>query len=246
MFNHSTVSSRAKLNPVESSLQPVVPLASGAAGAEVSDPEDAARYALLRRLAPAIRHDFLGALQIPGMMMGIIERRLRSTSPDLDSLRSDLASVRAASQNTLSSVMNVMDWIEPESEQTSDASTVVLDCVAMLSASLRLRGFEVVNEVSGVAGQLSRTAVRSVLSAALIALSDHAEAPAVLVIQAQALPDHMEFSVTLHPAEEALTFLHAPLDRPLRWHEVEALARAESVKWSRTQDGVRLMFKRAA
>ena len=142
--------------------------------------------------------------------------------------------------------MNVMDWIEPESEQTSDANTVVLDCVAMLSASLRLRGFDVVNEVSGVAGQLSRTAVRSVLSAALIALSDHAEAPAVLVIQAQTLPDHMEFSVTLRPAEEALTFLHASLDRPLRWHEVEALARAESVKWSRTQDGVRLMFKRAA
>lgn len=246
MFNHSTVSSRAKLNPVESSLQPVAPLASGAVGAEVSDPEDAARYALLRRLAPAIRHDFLGALQVPGMMIGIIERRLRSASPDLDSLRSDLASVRAASQKTLSSVMNVMDWIEPGSEQTSDANTVALDCVAMLSASLRFRGFDVVNEVSGVEGQLSRTAAHSVLSAALIALSDHAEGPAVLVIQAQALPDHIEFSVTLRPAEEALIFPQSPPDRPLRWHEVEALARAEFVKWTRTQDGVRLMFKRAA
>ena len=246
MFNHYAVGSRAKLNAVEPSLQAVALKASGVGLYEVFDPADAARYALLRRLAPAIRHDFLGALQVPGMMIGIIERRLRSVIPDLDSLRADLASVRSASQKALSASMNLMDWINPESEQTSDLNTAVLECVAMLAAGLRLRGFDVINEVAGVEAQLSRSAVRSVLSAALMALSDHAQAPAVLVLQARVLSDHIEVSVTLRSAEEAWTCLHALVDRPLQWHEAEVLAQAESVTWSRTRDGVRLTFKRAA
>ena len=224
----------------------VVPEASSALCLEGFEREDAARFRLLRRLAPAIRHDLLGALQVPEMMIGMIEMRLRSASPDLAKIREDLALLRNASEKAVSSSMSVMSWVEPDEEQTSDVDTAVFDCIAMLSSPLKLKGFDLVNDVAGIEGRLSVTAVRQVLSAALIALSDHLEAPAALLVEAQAMPGCIEISIFLCPTDKTPTFFGAKADRPLGWQEVEVLARAQSVQLTRTPIGTYLTFNCAA
>ncbi len=224
----------------------VAPEASSALCVEGSEREDAARYRLLRRLAPVIRHDLLGALQVPEMITGMIEMRLRSATPDLDKMREDLALLRTASEKALSSSMSVMHWIEPEGKQTSDLDTAVLDCIAMLSSPLKLKGFDLVNGVAGIEARLSVTAVRQVLSAALIALSDHSEAPAALLVEAQAMPGCIEISIFLSPTDKTRTFFAANADRPLEWHEVEVLAMAHAVELTLTPTRAHLTFNRAA
>lgn len=224
----------------------VVPKASNALCAEDFEREDAARYRLLRRLAPTIRHDLLGALQVPEMMTGMIEMRLRSASPDLAKIREDLALLRTASEKAVSSSMGVMRWIEPDSKQTSDLDTAVFDCIAMLSSPLKLKGFDLVNGVAGIEARVSVTAVRQVLSAALIALSDHSKAPAALLVEAQAMAGCIEISIFLSPTNKASSFFAGKPDRPLQWHEVEVLARAQSVQLSLTPTSAHLTFNRAA
>jgi hypothetical protein len=224
----------------------VVPQTSGVLCFEDFEKEDAARFRLLQRLAPAIRHDLLGALQVPEFMIGMIEKRLRSASPDLAHIREDLALLRDASEKAVSSSMSVMSWVEPDGAQTSDVDTAVFDCMAMVSSPLKLKGFNLVNGVAGVEARLSVNAVRQVLSAALIALSDQSEAPAALLVEAQAMPGHVEISIFLCPTDKAPTFFAAKADRPLGWHEVEALARAQSVQLTLTPIGVHLTFNRAA
>jgi hypothetical protein len=44
---------------------------------------EAARYALLRRLAPSMRHHLVVNLQPIGMIYEVMERRLRADPPDL-------------------------------------------------------------------------------------------------------------------------------------------------------------------
>jgi hypothetical protein len=48
---------------------------------------EAARYALLRRLAPSIRHHLVVNLQPIGMIYEVLDRRLRATEPQLDGVR---------------------------------------------------------------------------------------------------------------------------------------------------------------
>ena len=224
----------------------VVPKASSALCSEDFEREDAARYRLLRRLAPAIRHDLLGALQVPEMMTGMIEMRLRSASPDLAKIREDLALLRKASEMAVTSSMGVMSWVEPDGKQISDLDTAVFDCIAMLSSPLKLRGFDLVNGVAGIKALVSVTAVRQVLSAALIALSDHSEAPAALLVEAQSMAGCIEISIFLSPTDKAPSFFAGKPDRPLQWHEVEVLASAQSVQLTLTPTSAHLTFNRAA
>jgi len=180
------------------------------------------------------------------MMIGIIEKRLRSASPDLDRIREDLALLRSASEKAVLSSRQAMSWIEPDGWQTSDLDAALMDCMAMLSSPLRLRGFNVVNDVAGMGARLSVTTVRQVLCAALIALTDQSEAPATLLIESQALPGVVEISIFLCPTDKATAYVGAQAERPLAWHEVEVLARAQSAQVTLTPIGARLTFHRAA
>jgi len=179
-------------------------------------------------------------------MIGMIEKRLRYPSPDLDAVREDLTLLRNASEKAVSSSMNVISWIEPDGEQTSDVDTAVFDCVAMLSLPLKLKGINVVNDVAGIDATVFITDVRLVLIATLIAFGDHSKAPATLLVQAQAIPGFVEISIFLCPADKAPTFFGAKSNRPLEWHEVEVLARAQSVQLALAPLSAHLTFNRVA
>ena len=47
---------------------------------------EAATYALLRRLTPALRHHMVGALQPLGMVAAMLERRSQVAAPDMASI----------------------------------------------------------------------------------------------------------------------------------------------------------------
>lgn len=216
-----------------------------ALNAEFSDFEKAARYALLQRLMPAIRHHMIGKFQSMGMIAALMERRLRSADPDLAGIREDCTSLGSVSHTAASSTLNLMTWIEPQSASTLKVDAGVMECLGLLSTDFRFKGFVIVNEVSGIDAELSSTALRSVLSATLMALSDLSEAPADLVIRAQALQDSIELSIDLRPTEGRAKNVRLPAYRPLRWQDVEILAIAESVTLTRGNGGAQLSFTRA-
>lgn len=226
-------------NPAHTSLY------AGALSAEFSDFEKAARYTLLQRLMPAIRHHMMGKFQSMGMIAAVMERRLLSADPDLGSIREDCSSLGSVSRTAASSTLNLMTWIDPQSVATLTVEAGVMECMGLLSTDLRFKGFVIVNEVSGIDAELSSTALRSVLSAALMALSDLSEAPADLVIRAQVMPDRVELSIDLRPTEGRAKNVRLTEYRPLNWRDVEVLAIAESVKLTRGNGGAQLSFSRA-
>ena len=226
-------------NPAHTSLH------ASALSAEFSDFEEAARYALLQRLAPAIQHHMMGKFQSMGMIAAMMERRLQSADPDLASIREDCASLGSVSRTAVNAISNVMTLIEPKTASTLKFDAGVTECLGLLSTGLRFKGFVIVNEVPGIDVKLSSKALRSVLSATLIALSDLSEAPADLLIRAQAMPDRVELSIDLRPTEGGAKNLHVTDYRPLKWRDVEILAIAESVKLTRGNTGAQLTFTHA-
>lgn len=198
--------------------------------------EESSRYALLRRLAPTLRHHMVGEFQPIGMLAALMERRLDSAPLNLPGLRENCQSIGNLSRSAADSCLELMSWLAPRQPGQSQAVAVnegVAQCLSLLATSLRFRGFSLVNRTGEFTAQVSCTALRSVLPAALIALSDGASGPSDLVISAGTEAGSVRLSITLTPAERAADNPSADDYRALTWHDVEVLAQAELVTLSR-------------
>ena len=213
-----------------------------ASGAEFSDAEEGARYALLQRLAPALQHHIMGKFQSMGMIAAMMERRLQSATPDLANIRQDCESLGSVSRTAVNSIVNIMTWIEPKTAFILNFDAGVKECVGLLSTEFRFKGFVISNEVPEIHTSVSGRGLRSVLSAALMALGDQSKVSGTLVIQAQAMPDRVELSIELRPKEQAARNVHVTDYRMLRWRDVETLAMAESVRLTHSSTGVQMVF----
>ena len=213
-------------------------------GTELSLLEDGARYALLQRLTPVLQHQIMGNFQSMDMIAVMLDRRLQSATPDLDSMRQDCALLGSVSESALKSIINLLTWVRPKPAATQPFDAGVEECAALLFNDFKLKGVVISNEVSHVAAEVPCRALRSVVSAALFCLSDQAPVPAKLTLNAHALDDciHLSIEPSLHGSQHTGT-LRANNCRLVNWRDLELLAAAESVELTRTDSGVRLAFK---
>ena len=207
---------------------------------------EAARYALLRRLTPAIRHHLVGEFQPIGMIAAMMERRLQAATPHIQSLRDNSSMLGELSRTAAGKCTNLLTWIAPPKNATTRLDAGVLDCLNVLSTEFRFRGLVIVNEVGDVPALLSSTALRTVLPAALVALSDQQTGAADLILQAHKVGNDTELSIVRQAAKRPADNQPTVDYRALSWGDVAALARAESVGFSHTADGASLRFTHAS
>ena len=144
--------------------------------------EEAARYALLRRIAPAIRHHMAGSMQPISMISAILERRLQAPEPDLTARREAGKSISTQSRSAASAAMNLITWVAPRENGVMPLAAGIDECLGMLSTDLAFKGFNITNQVSAAKLSVSVSSLRTVFTASLIALTDTARAPASVVI----------------------------------------------------------------
>lgn len=191
--------------------------------------EESARYALLRRIAPALRHHLAGTMQPIGMVSAIMERRLQAAQPDLVVLRDNSKSISTLSRSAASASMDLITWIAPRENGVISLQAGVEECVGMLSTDLAFRGFTVVNNITSAAMSTPVFGLRSVFTAALIALTDAALAPASIVISSEPADDHTRVLITVSSEPGATPPEDPRAYRKLDWADVGALAAAEQV-----------------
>jgi len=207
---------------------------------------EAARYALLRRLAPTIRHHLVGEFQPIGMIATMLDRRLQSDAPNLSHLRENSAALGKLARTSASTCMNLMTWLAPKAGATTRLDSGVADCLSLLTTAFRFRGFVIVNEIAEIAVEVSTTALRSVLPAALLALSDQHAGPVDFVLKAAVVPGGVTLSIFQRPAERSAENSPSSDYRALTWRDVAALAQAESVGFAQSEGVVQLTFSKAS
>lgn len=191
--------------------------------------EESARYALLRRIAPALRHHLAGTMQPIGMVSAIMERRLQAEQPDLGVLRDNSKSISTLSRSAASATMNLLTWIAPKDNGVVLLQAGVEECVGMLATDLAFRGFTVANNITAATMSTPMSGLRNVFTAALIALTDTARVPASVEISSEAADDHTRVLITVS-SEPGATLQEDPRAyRQLGWSDVGALATAEQV-----------------
>lgn len=221
------------------------PETSAIGSAEDMLKEESARYALLRRIAPTLRHHLAGAMQPIGMVSAIMERRLQAAQPDLAVLRDNSKSITTLSRSAASASMNLITWVAPKENGKVGIHEGVEECVGMLSTDLAFRGFTVTNNIAPSDLATSVFALRSVFTAALIALTDTALTPASITISAGAAGDSTRIVISVSSAPDAAAPEGPRAYRKLAWGDVQALASAERVGLTHAAGQVEMFFTAA-
>ena len=214
-----------------------LPATDSAATADF-DRAEAARYALLRRLAPSIRHNLVINLQPIGMIYEVLERRLRGPQPDLAHVQASAAKINSFARAALDSCLNVVTWLAPEESAVTDAVEGTRECSALLVTTLSFRGYTLRNQAQAVPGAVRLSAMRNVLTAALIQATDECSPPAEVAITTAASPRGLQVRLQVRRSQEGdggadTTSAY----RPLRWTDVEALGASERVALERPSPG---------
>lgn len=203
---------------------------------------EAARYALLRRLAPSMRHHLVVNLQPIGMIYEVMDRRLRAPEPDLASVHDSAQKINGFARAALNSCLDVVTWLAPEENATTGVADGVRECVGLLATSLGFRGYAVRNEVDDLAGHVRRPAIRNVLTVALVHATDRSPPPADLVLTASRDPAGLRLELKLRRTDGKHGFANEASYRKLEWDDVQALAEAESVQVQREGDAVQMLI----
>ena len=203
---------------------------------------EAARYALLRRLAPSMRHHLVVNLQPIGMIYEVMDRRLRTPTPDLASVHDSAQKINGFARAALVSCLDVVTWLAPEQHAVTPVADGVRECVSLLATSLGFRGYAVRNEVGNLPGDVSRASLRYVLTSVLIHATDESPPPADLVLTAAAEPGGLRLALALRPTDDSHGIDNEAGYRKLDWADVQSLADAERVQITRDGRCVQLLI----
>lgn len=209
---------------------------------------EAARYSVLRRLAPALKHDMVVNLQAVAMMAEVLNARVERGLTNPTEFKKGVSKINRLAREAVMTCLDVVAWIEPGEEAGIRLREGVGKCVGLLSGNFNFRGFSISQDVPDVDFEVSREALRNLLSAALITLTDAAAAPAEVVVRSEVSAGFAVLTVRCEVRESDADADAMPFSdtyRQLDWADVQALAVAESVELFRTADQIVMRIPRA-
>jgi hypothetical protein len=207
---------------------------------------ESARYGVLRRLGPALKHDMVVNLQAISMMAEVLNARLERGSTAPADFQSSISKLNRLARDAVANCLKVATWIEPGEDEGVRLAQGIDECLALLGTNFNFRGFSIVKELPDTDFEVWRATLRNLLVASMIALTDAAAGPSEVRVKAEIQGAFAEISVRLSPRQdeyEALPF--GPSYRQIEWADVQALATAESVELVRGPDQIVMRMPRA-
>ena len=204
-----------------------------------SSPEaDAARYAVLRRLAPSMRHHLVVNQQPIGRIYEVKARRLRSPAPVLGLVHDSAVKINSFAKAALAACIDVVGWLGPDEGAGISVPDAMRECSGLLATSLSFRGYALRTAAEPLAGQVRRSAIRHLLTASILHCTDHAAPPAELMLAARSDADAARVELTIRPTEGDAVLVTEHNYRKITWSDLEALAAVDGVQLARTEQGL--------
>jgi hypothetical protein len=206
---------------------------------------DAVRYAVLRRLAPGIRHSLMGELQAIQFLAELAARQLQA-SADPAKVQDGLSHIIAQTRNTVSSCRSIVEWLRPDAGATTALGEGITQCLKLAGDDWPLRGVEATTNLQAVDVLVDKAALRELLTASLIALTDMHPGTLDIDVQSAADSDDVELRLHARPADRRSSLPPAEHERRFTWADVQMLAKAHSVPCSCQAHGTVLRLPRIA
>lgn len=157
---------------------------------------EAARYAVLRRIGPTLKHDLVVNLQAVAMMAEVLVARLDRGQPVGADLQQQMGRIHRAAREAVADSLKVAAWLAPGEDEGTGLHEGVAEAIGLVRSHFGFRGFSVRAELPEADLEVSRALLRQLLVAALIHLSDQADEPAEMVVHARVQGDGALLSLT--------------------------------------------------
>ena len=211
---------------------------------------EAARYALLRRLAPVLRHEAAAPLQPIAMAASVLEKRLASPSPEIAPLRDSVQRLVSYARKAAQGGLELVAWLGADRKAGPGASAadarkplgeLVDDAIGLLATPLGFEGFALEAQLAPADAALEVAALplRLLLPATLLWLSDQPGPPGRLVLgtgEVGGAPALRMSRLASGPENEKADSHREPAYRRLGLAELQVLARSEGLDL-RQEDG---------
>lgn len=170
------------------------------------DPPDtageAARYAVLRRIGPTLKHDLVVNLQAVAMMAEVLAARLDKAPPSAEDLQQQVGRIHRVAREAVANSLKVAAWLAPGEDEGVALHEGVEEAVGLVRSNFGFRGFSVRVELPPQPLEVSRPLLRQLLVAALIHLSDLGDDPAEMVVRGQVQGDGAVLALTRETLQE--------------------------------------------
>jgi hypothetical protein len=133
--------------------------------------------------------------------------------------------------------LNVVTWLSPEEGVVTNAVDGTRECTSLVATTLSFRGYSLRNNATHVPGDVRLSAMRNVLTAALLQATDERPPPAELEVSTARSDGGLQVRLQLRSVEGEAGTDAVRCYRSLLWTDVEALAAAEDTQVSRPADG---------
>jgi hypothetical protein len=233
-------------DPIVSSAGAPPPAALDASPQRLRSLARAAQHDVLRRLTPPLRHDMVVHLQSLGMMAEALSARMERGAVASDDLAGSVSKLNRLSRQAVARCLEVCTWMEPAEDDTTSLREGVTEVVRLLSTSLNFRGFDLRPELGDGDFDVSRSALRFLLAAAILTLTDAAPAPGEVAVRTEQSSSHGVIAVEYQSQPEgSFTQMHESGEAPLSWIEIQALAAQHDVELLRNGQAIILRLPRA-
>lgn len=203
---------------------------------------EAARYVVLRRLSPALRHHLVRPLQPISLIHSVMSHKLCEPVPDLQALRLQVEKINSFAKSALTECLDVGTWLAPEPGALTELGAGIAECVGLMATTLHFCGFRLVNEVDAPPVSVDRDALRMVLIAAMFEMTDALTVPATLTLSASLGRGEASLLLRFTPLTEGRVERYDDGYRSVTWDDVQALAVAGDVRLSRQGNAVAMHF----
>jgi hypothetical protein len=189
---------------------------------------DAIRYAVLRKLASAIRHSLMGDLQTIQFSSELAARMIDSGAggPKLDECIKMLPDQTRAA---VASCRAMIEWLRPDDKAVTTVDETLRQCLKVAGDDWTLRGIEASTDVRSGGVLVSKPVLREMLVTSLLTLADTHPGPIDIAIVAEANGDRVDVSLLARQAGRKTQFPPMMLYRAFTYDDVMTIGNAIDV-----------------
>ena len=198
---------------------------------------EAARYAVLGRLLPVLRHDVAGVMQPVLMLLMVLERRVQGTDPDLAAISKSVMSLSALTKQAAAACLSALGWTDSSEDVHVSLRDGVDEAAKFLAFELSLNALALVNGVAADSATAPQSFFRSVFMGALLAFCDQHVAGGTLEVTFQEAASNSQLSgqlqLRMRPSDAGKSPASQDVVRKARligWPDVLAMATSCGVK----------------
>jgi hypothetical protein len=191
---------------------------------------------------PPIRHEIAGSLSPLGMLSEVFYRRLAGQPTDPGKLLDSAEKMRKLTHGAITTINNLITWLDSKPEKIMALGDGLTECIDLLHPEFFARGVKVRAASVPASLNVACTALRTVLTATLLAAADSTRYPIDIQLTVSISTVRIALSLDTYAVDREPTHTLPPNFRSMLWEDVAILAAAESVSLSKLENRVTLGF----